>query len=93
MTTTIDIQMPVVDGIEATWRIAADPALAGVHVVIPTNYGLDEDVFNALRAGRRANRRLKASASTVNRTGCGFRWVPHRRRQRGHSSVQGVVAA
>jgi DNA-binding NarL/FixJ family response regulator len=47
----IDIQMPVIDGIEATRRIAADPALAAVHVVILTNYGLDEYVFNALRAG------------------------------------------
>ncbi|MEW1848163.1 response regulator transcription factor [Nonomuraea angiospora] len=47
----IDIRMPILDGIEATRRIAADPALAGVHVVILTNYGLDEYVFNALRAG------------------------------------------
>ncbi|WP_029929864.1 response regulator [Nocardia otitidiscaviarum] len=47
----VDIQMPVLDGIEATRRIAADPALAGVHVVILTNYGLDEYVFHALRAG------------------------------------------
>ncbi|GGS45364.1 MULTISPECIES: response regulator [Actinokineospora] len=47
----IDIQMPVVDGIEATRRIAADPAMASVHVVILTNYGLDEYVFHALRAG------------------------------------------
>ncbi|MEU6984318.1 response regulator transcription factor [Streptomyces sp. NPDC046324] len=47
----IDIRMPVVDGIEATRRIAADPALAGVHVVILTNYGFDEYVLDALRAG------------------------------------------
>ncbi|MFF5922044.1 response regulator [Streptomyces flavochromogenes] len=47
----VDVQMPVMDGIEATRRIAADPALAAVRVVILTNYGLDEYVFNALRAG------------------------------------------
>ncbi|MFF8845143.1 response regulator [Streptomyces sp. NPDC015127] len=47
----MDIQMPVVDGIEATRRIAADPALATVHVVILTNYGMDEYVLDALRAG------------------------------------------
>ncbi|MEU0117527.1 response regulator transcription factor [Streptomyces bobili] len=47
----IDIQMPVMDGIEATRRIAADPALSGVHVVVLTNYGMDEYVFDALRAG------------------------------------------
>ncbi|MEV5971691.1 response regulator transcription factor [Streptomyces sp. NPDC051921] len=47
----VDIRMPHVDGIETTRRIAADPALAGVHVVILTNYGMDEYVFHALRAG------------------------------------------
>ncbi|MGI5242011.1 response regulator [Dactylosporangium sp. CA-139066] len=47
----IDVRMPVVDGIEATRRIAADPDLAAVHVVVLTNYGLDEYVFDALRAG------------------------------------------
>jgi DNA-binding NarL/FixJ family response regulator len=47
----VDIQMPRMDGIEATRRIAADPTLAGVHVVVLTNYGLDEYVFDALRAG------------------------------------------
>jgi len=47
----LDIRMPVVDGIETTRRIAADPALAGVRVVILTNYGLDEYVLEALRAG------------------------------------------
>ena len=47
----IDVQMPVLDGIEATRQIASDPRLLGVHVVILTNYGFDEYVFNALRAG------------------------------------------
>ena len=47
----MDVQMPILDGIEATRRIAADPRLADVHVVILTNYGFDEHVFNALRAG------------------------------------------
>ncbi|MFI0827571.1 response regulator [Streptomyces roseolus] len=47
----IDIQMPVMDGVRATRHIAADPALAGVHVVMLTNYGMDEYVLDALRAG------------------------------------------
>ncbi|WP_175410242.1 response regulator transcription factor [Streptomyces sp. TRM64462] len=47
----VDVQMPVMDGIEATRRIAADPALARVHVVILTNYCFDAYVFDALRAG------------------------------------------
>jgi len=47
----VDVQMPVLDGIEATRQIAADERLADVHVVILTNYGLDEYIFRALRAG------------------------------------------
>jgi DNA-binding NarL/FixJ family response regulator len=47
----VDIRMPVMDGIETTRRIAQDPALRRMHVVILTNYGLDENVFDALRAG------------------------------------------
>ncbi|MEU0163035.1 response regulator transcription factor [Streptomyces sp. NPDC006261] len=47
----LDISMPVMTGIEATRAIAADPRLAGVRVVILTNYGLDSHVFEALRAG------------------------------------------
>lgn len=47
----IDVQMPVMDGIEATRRIVADTSLDAVHVVVLTNYGLDEYVFTSLRAG------------------------------------------
>ena len=47
----MDVQMPDLDGIEATRRIAADPALSAVRVLILTNYGLDAYVFAALRAG------------------------------------------
>ena len=47
----MDVRMPVLDGIEATRRIAARPELAGVHVVILTTFELDEYVFEGLRAG------------------------------------------
>ena len=47
----LDIQMPGTDGLEATRQIVADEALASVRVVILTNFGLDEYIFAALRAG------------------------------------------
>ncbi|MDG3010588.1 response regulator transcription factor [Rhodococcus sp. D2-41] len=47
----MDIRMPVLDGIEATRRIAADPRTQSVKVVVLTTFELDEYVFEALRAG------------------------------------------
>jgi len=47
----MDIRMPVVDGLEATRRLAADPATEGVRVLILTTFDLDEYVYDALRAG------------------------------------------
>ena len=47
----VDIQMPVLDGLGATRQIVADERLTSVRVVILTNFGLDEYIFAALRAG------------------------------------------
>jgi len=47
----MDIRMPVVDGLRATREIAADPDLAGVHVLILTTFDHDEYVIDAVGAG------------------------------------------
>jgi DNA-binding NarL/FixJ family response regulator len=47
----MDIRMPDTDGLEATRRIATDPDLAGVRVLILTTFEVDEYVFEALRSG------------------------------------------
>src|SRR6266496_4132028 len=47
----MDVRMPVLDGIEATRRITADPRTSGVRVLMLTTFDVDEYVFAALRAG------------------------------------------
>jgi DNA-binding NarL/FixJ family response regulator len=47
----MDIRMPVMDGLDATARIIADPALAGVRVLILTTFDEDENIFDAIRLG------------------------------------------
>ena len=47
----MDVRMPVIDGIEATRRIVADPDTQNVRVIVLTTFDLDEYVYGALRAG------------------------------------------
>jgi DNA-binding NarL/FixJ family response regulator len=47
----MDIRMPVLDGLQATQAITADPRLGGVRIVILTTFELDEYLFEALRYG------------------------------------------
>jgi DNA-binding NarL/FixJ family response regulator len=47
----MDIRMPVLDGLQATRQVTADPRLAGVHIIILTTFQLDEYLFEALRYG------------------------------------------
>ena len=47
----MDIRMPVLDGIEATRRIATRSELSEVRVVVLTTFEIDEYVFEAVRAG------------------------------------------
>jgi DNA-binding NarL/FixJ family response regulator len=47
----MDVRMPGTDGLAATRAIARDETLATVRVVILTTFGLDEYIFEAIRAG------------------------------------------
>jgi DNA-binding NarL/FixJ family response regulator len=47
----MDVRMPELDGLEALRRIAADPELSAVRVIVLTTFELDEYVFAALAAG------------------------------------------
>jgi two-component system, cell cycle response regulator DivK len=47
----MDIQLPVIDGYEATRRIKADPALAHIPILAVTSYALSGDEAKAHAAG------------------------------------------
>lgn len=47
----MDVRMPVMDGLEATRRICADPGLAHTRVIVLSMFALDEYVHRALRNG------------------------------------------
>jgi two-component system, cell cycle response regulator DivK len=47
----MDIQLPIMDGYEATRRIKADPALRSIPVIAVTSYALSGDEAKARAAG------------------------------------------
>ena len=47
----MDIQLPGIDGYEATRRIKADPVLHAIPVIVVTSYGLAGDDHKARAAG------------------------------------------
>ena len=47
----MDIQLPIMDGYEATRRIKADPALNSIPVIAVTSYALSGDEAKARAAG------------------------------------------
>jgi two-component system, cell cycle response regulator DivK len=47
----MDIQLPVLDGYEATRRIKAEPELAAIPIVVVTSYALSGDDAKAAAAG------------------------------------------
>lgn len=47
----MDIQMPIMDGYEATRRIKADPATHGIPIIAVTSYALTGDEQKARDAG------------------------------------------
>lgn len=47
----MDIQLPSVDGYEATRQIKADPALKAIPVIAVTSYALSDDMTKAMAVG------------------------------------------
>ena len=47
----MDIQLPIMDGYEATRRLKADPALESIPIIAITSYAMGEDEKRAKAAG------------------------------------------
>jgi two-component system cell cycle response regulator DivK len=47
----MDVQLPKLDGYEATRRIKADPALQSIPIIVVTSYALSGDDIKAYEAG------------------------------------------
>jgi two-component system cell cycle response regulator DivK len=47
----MDIQLPTLDGYEATRRIKSDPALSAIPIIVVTSYALSGDEDKAREAG------------------------------------------
>jgi two-component system, cell cycle response regulator DivK len=47
----MDLQLPLLDGYEATRRIKADPALRAIPIIVVTSYALSGDETKARAAG------------------------------------------
>ena len=47
----MDVQLPIMDGYEATRRIKADPALRSIPIIAVTSYALSEEDKRARAAG------------------------------------------
>ncbi len=49
----MDIQLPIMDGYEATRRLKADPALRSIPIIAITSYALGQDEAQGARGGVR----------------------------------------
>jgi two-component system, cell cycle response regulator DivK len=47
----MDIQLPLIDGYEATRRIKSDPTLRAIPIIVVTSYALSGDETKAWAAG------------------------------------------
>jgi two-component system cell cycle response regulator DivK len=47
----MDVQLPVLDGYEATRRLKADPSLRSIPIIVVTSYALSSDEHKARAAG------------------------------------------